>query len=1107
MGEQLGTSDLWWSGIGIPDPRHTIWADQCSYTPYDRVVAEVVPAQSTGLVLAATGTPSSSTALEFKAMTGGTPGIDGARFAWRESGASAWRGWIPPTRITWWSPVSASRTGRYPKALSLPNGKLLVVYGEDAGSTEQVTSYTYDPSTDAVSSDVIVHRVSTGGSTFGLHPTPLLLEDGTILVLSYRYEAGQVGITVHASEDSGATWRLWSESSIPTFDETPLRLSAAYANGQILLVTEWEDSFVVKGAAYASADLGITFTQVTGFDFNEKRHKTVVAAGGYFVLCWVLDDYNDTNSALGFQPRAARTANAFTPFGAVTNLSLYSQGAGSTGSSLDLVAPDVAVAVEESGAVWAYYTGRPGTQAKARAYRSADAGATWTSVPSGSDRLGTRWWEQTVDAYPWWISAAYHQGAVWMIGNRRSANRSANHDMMALVALGGWQTVTWGRKVQIPSDIGAPTWTATWLPLDDLDDAGSDFTVAVVSGTWTNVIESGAYHRSTGTASGDILTITEAPSASLEDLTVRASVEVVAGVLSWLVRIGDATESYEVRTELTAAGALSVYDPNNADSPTPVTGLTGRVDLMVTVGEYAPTGAYTAIVWYSATKGPHKAWTVARQLTLADGGGSSTWRTRFSLTGSGGVAADVKFYELHRLYAQDADPDDADGVGLVRLWHSSATYLPAPAPYGRALPGVRAAYAGNGISLRGSGRAAPGHTWTMTPGESYGPDRCLPASWPMASDRFRSTGSGAVAWLVDIQTARPHAPAWYFWIEGNVSQGTIAVHNGTSWADHATLDTRLTLTFQRTGTSVYANYTASSDIVDVAPFIDHGELVGGYFDLGGGDVRRIVRQTSGTRERNGNSSAERTKRIHLELAGIDGTEATSGTGYIRPPRALLLLKTQAMPTSIKGWRFTPSDAATAEGYWDYKAHMGPVHMVGRMPSWGSRLQVEHRNEENESPDGRWESTQLAPPRAIWTGGWADPIYRGSVQADSESPPVRGILVTDYDEYGTEAAPGYVLGYAEGELPGMLRGLLEELRGSATPIVWIPVAPRLWFESGVPTFNPYSWPWQGGVLATVQRQAGALYGVIVSDIDIQHQVGVEGIEDAVRLGTLEVRELR
>ena len=263
-------------------------------------------------------------------------------------------------------------------------------------------------------------------------------------------------------------------------------------------------------------------------------------------------------------------------------------------------------------------------------------------------------------------------------------------------------------------------------------------------------------------------------------------------------------------------------------------------------------------------------------------------------------------------------------------------------------------------------------------------------------------------------------------------------------------------------------------------------------------MRRIVRQSSGTREHGGQytNSTERTKRIHIEIDD-DGTEGTSGTCYIRPPRAIVIIK---YPGTHKGWRFTPTDTATAEGSWNYKAHIGPIYQVGRMPSWGSRVQVEQRNDTTEAPDGRWESTQLAPPRAIWTGGWSDPFWRGYVQASSNSPPWR-IPVEDDD---AERSPARPAGYAEGELPGMLRGLLDELRGSETPVVWMPKLARLWFESGNVPDNPYSWP---SNLLTIQRCNGAIYGVIVSDLDVQHHSGEEYIADAVRLGTLEVRELR
>lgn len=1083
MGEQLGTTDLWWSGIGVPDPRHSIWTAECSYTPYDRTTAEVVPAQSTSLVLAATGTPTSSTALQFKAQTGGTPGIDGARFVWRESGAAAYQGWVPPTRQTWathWS--IASRSGYRPKPVALPNGSILVVHEDDGGSTEDIRAWVYNPATDTAGSDVIVWRSTEGLGSYSQHPTPVILDDGTVIVFSLR------GTTLQAfaSMDNGATWSLWSDSilSIDEEDGTVLRMTAAYSNGQILLMTEYEasGSFHPEGQTFASADLGLSFTQVT-FDATDMRHKTLTACAGYFVLVYCKSD-----TGLSY---AARTANAFTAPGVGVQLPFAATAEDFTESGDDLVM-DYALAVEESGALWVYCMGEPFSPKGGRCTKSIDVGLTWATSTTST----AAWWRDgAVGTYsvPYRFAAVYQRGAVYMATNRSKSGT----DRLAILTLGGWQSVTMG-SARLETDI--PTTQGTWSAFDLLPMTDT--------GTVTHTLSTG-YEQVTCATTSDSSLFSYTDGYGSTGRALRACYTVTTGQVATRLRIGGAGgPNYEVEIVLTAAGALTATDKHDGSSVGSATGITGKTEILVALGPYGSTSGYAAIVWYSQTAGAHKVWTKLGEGPITDGTvgpGAYLRRVQVEVSAAGGVAGSVRIHELHY--------DDSFYVGggtfrdFVHTWSALTSYLPIQKPHGRSLPGTRSAYAGNGVSLRGTGRATPGHTWTMTPGETYGPDRCLPASWPMPSDKFRSTGTGRVAWLVDDDTVRPHTPAWYFWIEGNVSQGTLAVHNGTSWTNHVTFDTRLELTFQRTGSSVYANVTTASAIVDVAPFIEHGELVGGYFDLGGGDVRKIVRQTSGTRERNANDSTTRTKRIHLELEGIDGTEATSGTGYIRPPRALLLIKTAGMPTTLKGWRFTPSDSATAEGYWDYKAHLGPVHMVGRMPQWGSRLQIEHRNDTNESPDGRWESTQLAPPRAIWTGGWSDPFWRGYVQANSTSPAARGIMVTDYDEYGTDVSPGNPLGYAEGELPGMLRGLLDELRGSQTPIVWIPVAPRLWMESGVPSFNPYSWPWQGGTMATIQRQAGALYGVIVSDIDIQHHVGTEGIEDAVRVGTLEVRELR
>lgn len=1095
MGRQLGTDDLYWSALGVPEQSATIWTSECSYTPVDRITARVVPDQTTGLVMAASGTPTSSTAIELQAQTGGVPGADGVRLVWREAGETDWMGWVPPTRPTWYTQPIGTERGQHPRVVSRGTGNGLVVVYEQSAT---IRARTYDTSTQTWSSAVTVHTAYDLPANYTQHPTPVVLDDGTVLVLSYRYEAGSVGVQVHASEDGGATWAMWSESTIEAIGDSPLRLSAAAANGQILIVAEWEDAYVPTGAVYASADGGQTWTLVEQ-DLADTRHKTVVAAGGVFLLAYVLDDANSASTVQ--QPYVARTANAFAPFGAPTAVGKFLAAAPGSGSSLDEAVPDVALAVEE-GAVWLYLTPASAT-AVSRAYRSNDLGQTWQSLPDGADRVGAIWWYGTTSAYPWSISAAYHEGAVWLASNRRSAAGSSRHDVVSLMTYGGWQTVTFPRKAGIPNDVGVPTWTQSWRPFDALDHASTGWTfTGGGSGPWNTALSANAeYHAASGTSSGDSLAFAATGGGQLADAAARVDLHLVAGVQQMTLTIGTSGGvSYAVKAQLDSSGNILVVDPNNPDSPTAISGYTGRVQVLLTVGRYAPTGLYYGIVWVSADTGPHVRWTMVRNRFLT--AGSATVGGMTLITSGSGAAPSVRYYGVDEQWTSTSPAALVTGPGLVRVYKPGSEYAPT-APYGRSLPGVRPVYFGNGVAFRGSGQARPGQTWSMTPAETWGPDRCLATEWPMPGDTFRCTGAGALAWQFGADGIRVHTPAWWLWLESNAAQWSLEWHDGTSWVSAGTIDARLELPFERQGRSIVGEPTGA--LTDRGPFIDQGELVGGYVDMAG-DVREIVRQASGTRETGdlGNTTA-RTKRLHLEI-NADGTEATSGTAYIRPPRMLVLLRVpEYLATPVYGLRITPQDTGTAEGYWEFKALCGPLYMV-RRPSWGSRLQVEHRNEENEALDGRWESTELAPPRVVWTGGWQEPMSRVNVQGDSASPDARSIRVTDdtADQYTS-----FPLGYADGELAGQLRGLLAELRGSATPVVWVPTAPRIAFEGWGP-LDGSSWPWQtfdGGLVASVQRQAGGIYGVIVSDLDVTHHTGEEGVSDAVRVGTLEIRELR
>jgi hypothetical protein len=398
-------------GVLVPDPRITgLWAAHSTYTQAGPRSGTPEPLTDSDMVLEASGSQEADSSILVRTHRAGMPRPRGGGFTWKNDAdaSTKWRGCDVYNVITGWkglvwtagagNPYAADQAG----ALALSTGEILCAYRRQtgAGPVHAVYIAKRAPSTGAWT-HILVRSYAGDRES---HPCLVELPDGRVLCFSMTLDdtAEEINVQCHVSDDQGATWSFWQPwcltsgisqaaagASSTGFDVK--RMRAAYANGTILLVvsarsrntTLTNDERRNVLFQFASDDLGASFelieqTTIVDQTSDRGRAEVVVVNGQFFVVY--------LGYSHGQHPMYRKLGTAFQPFTSAAEVKTFGSAvpANTEWDDATHTDGDLAVCVDEDGAIYCFGRMTYNSYGHHIAIRSRDYGETWEGMGSSS---------------------------------------------------------------------------------------------------------------------------------------------------------------------------------------------------------------------------------------------------------------------------------------------------------------------------------------------------------------------------------------------------------------------------------------------------------------------------------------------------------------------------------------------------------------------------------------------------------------------------------------------------------------------------------------------------------------------------------------------------
>jgi hypothetical protein len=380
-----------------------------------------------------------------------------------------------------------------------------------------------------------------------------------------------------------------------------------------------------------------------------------------------------------------------------------------------------------------------------------------------------------------------------------------------------------------------------------------------------------------------------------------------------------------------------------------------------------------------------------------------------------------------------------------------------------------------GMSIRAvAGPAKVGDGWDVSNRYDYAISNVLAAVAPSPRQTWRSTDTTqqTLVWELDTTAANVsplRGPLGALYL-GNVNfrTATLSGRNAAgSWITLGTIDTSASssgLRWVRAGTIVEPDTSAATSAGYYWPY---ASLQGARFsfDTSTGPVRPIGASTEG------NWTNAAAKRVRLLTTGSMTGVGSSGTaGAILHRSALLVWNTDA---DYSAFRLVIQSQPNYEGYFEIGTMvLGHVAAFGRRYSWGRQLTTEANTALTTGRSGVRRSQVLGPTRRSVEFGWTDGTDLTQVR---QQGPADYVLATSSG--GTEAVA------TPWDAPLAMAGLVAELKGANTPVVYLP-----WVERKA-----------SGTTYTAAHPDLMLFGRVVSDVSIEVVQGEEWVESGAANG--------
>ena len=1086
-------------GILVHDERVNASSFSTSLSTYSEAGAHPgvpVPTSASSMVLESSGEMSSGTVTIRTVRAGGVSSspdgeIEPGAFALRTNGTD-WLGYNGPLVFAGWSPLHTFASG----GAANQYGNLHTIHTDDGTMLTAAQRFT---SAGAIRSLVVLRTVGTTTTTIVIDaqaiglvaycPTLVRLPEGRLLLLSTKtVAAGQYTIRAWVSTDDGATWTKSADSTIrDELDGTatpPRRLRAAYSAGQVLMMLAFRDTTATVADSfrqYASSDEGASFALVQAVDnttaandYTGGVHDLVVTPSGSFlaVFCASSRTTYGANSAVLYKvlPSAwvAWQTVVTTTLSALSAPSANLTAGGQLSASTELCATR-----DDDGTVYVLAVDFATNQQTQIARSTTEIFTTWTEVGFQSATVpnvplfagtGNEWVGGTVSAY---------NGTLRLVSQWDSATWPGQ---IGCTAIAGYTTacVPWSPASEARSDalLGSRlTYLPYWLP----DSAG--WTLAT-AGIPVVALNAGGYLNLQVPATA-VNTYTQAGPALTANHTVAAFAEWAAITQRSELRLASSngTNSYGFRVRYSGT-TVDVLDSNGgATLATTAVTATTTIHVRAFLENNGAAGC-NAVVYLSTSAGGlatlRPATRICNVSTVSDAGVTA-------------AATSITWGHFNQV-----NPSESNwyGVGWQAVAGVSSVYnltLPTDLP-GRpfsAYPQLLAF----GMSARAvAGPTLVGDEWTITPRHDYAVENVLASVAPSPRQTWRSTAATQqiLTWVIETDAAAVtplRGPLGALYLGGcNFRTATLEGRNGAgAWVSIGTVDMSAqsaSLRWTRAGTMIEPDTTAATS---AGYFWPNGILRGARFvpdtTAAAGLTAKAISSSS-----EGGWTNLAGRKLRLEIANTSGIGASGTSGAIVHRSGLLVWNNDPR---YNAYRLTIPTQHTVESYFEIGTlALGHVLAFGRRYSWGRTMQTAANTALTTGRSGARRAQNFGPARRSVEFGWTDGTDVSAVRTGTPADYVNAAA-----SGGGEAAATWY------DAPLSMDGLVRELYGSATPVVYLP-----WIERKA--------------LNTVYQASHPdlmLFGRIVSDVSIETVQGEEWLSsdgatgEVVRTSSIRLEE--
>ncbi|HJN76512.1 MAG TPA: sialidase family protein [Myxococcota bacterium] len=1080
--------------LGIIDPRlrdpsTALWPAESSYTQAGPLPGDPEPQQATDLVLKSSGTQSASKALRIRSMVAGMPDAAerSGRFGWRYSGDTNWRGWNPPQTVQNWEAISYDNTTRdpHPHAVSLANGKMVIVYEDQDGSDYRIKTATRG--TDGTWAAPVSVETTTTAPINGQYPCIVQMPDLSLHLWFWDHGPATVGATplnvkMYRSTDDGVTWTLASAQCL-TFNDVvsyfvlkatgagalmarPGRIRAVYHEGNVCIVLNPVDNNTGATSRsvffqFCSVDGGASWQYVDSTADSDTADTggfhDLVVHGGKVWMSWCRHSDQDL--------RIRKSSSAFISLFNDTSIEVIN-GNAATVSGASMTAGESALVSLPEGELLVFFRDLSGGSGPVVLALTRDEWSTKRRSASPvyeSSTAGTAMYD---------ISAVRLEGRIAL--THSIISNGYVDDSVAVAYLGGYTTVEYPQWEDV-STLGTGLayrqiqFTTSYLPLDVPGSSGWTAT-----GAGADALSAGALSVTGNTT---MRNFERNPGGTVAaGYLVKFQVQVNAGGLisqdhcSVRLRLADGTNDYDISIRL-SSGSIRIHDNNAAATVGSDLSISTTAGVQVLVAMDS-SGVY---LWGRvASAGSDADWSagpsgsLTNDMSTPDANNSIKWGCLFAYIG----AYDQDWTEVQyavgastgtNLVTAPTNPDDL----LGRPFSSSPVYVD------------------DGVKVTAvDGPAMAAEIWNLDTRYTHRIENLFPTVEPSPRVTWRSTSLAAqtIALALDpdlLGTAESDlggdiigiALLGINFLDARFERYDVGA---SGWVELDAIDASTGmsgLAFTRVGDSVVPNGAN-------ALWLHENEARDWTFQLDGSTFRPVRFQRAGKWN---NSYAGPQVKAHL--SGVVGGDAASGTGSFWARDVFCFVN--LLGETAAGLRLRIPTQTTVVGGVSYFeiGQMVPVIVkpFGLDTSWGRTVKRTANVDLTTARDWTTRSRKWSPTQREVRFGWQDGIDTTQV---FESPPS-----PDYISGSTSAGAEALSALAE--TPYQVDGLYDLLDGEHQHVVYIP---RL-EQSADPSTD-------ARVLTGRER---FVYGRMIGPVRSEAVLGDEASSEVVRVSQLTIRE--